>query len=76
VLECAPAFLEFGGGAFAAKSSSRHRFSRQSRTHIAVVPAGLLALATRAVNSGTTTATRGRTDMPQPGKRDTRLVPS
>ena len=38
-----------------AKSSSSHRPSSRSRTHIAVIPAGSLARATRAVSSGTST---------------------
>src|SRR6266566_4611682 len=46
-----------------AKSSSAHRPSSRSRTHIAVVPAGLLARATRAVSSGTSTPRRGRIDI-------------
>ena len=40
-----------------------HRPSSRSRTHIAVVPAGLLARATRAVSSGTSTPRRGRIDI-------------
>lgn len=45
-----------------AKSSSFHSPSRRSRTHIAVVPAGLLARATRAVRDGTCSPERGRSD--------------
>jgi hypothetical protein len=40
-----------------------HRPSSRSRTHIAVVPARLLACATRAVSSGTSTPRRGRIDI-------------
>jgi hypothetical protein len=39
----------------AAKSSSSYRPSSRSRTHVAVVPAGLLARAICAVSSGTST---------------------
>lgn len=46
-----------------AKSSSRHKPSRRSRTHIAVVPRGLLALAVLAVDSETSAPERGRTDI-------------
>jgi hypothetical protein len=46
-----------------AKSSSLHSPSGRSRTHIAVVPAGLPARAIRAASAGTPTPGRGRTDI-------------
>jgi hypothetical protein len=46
-----------------AKASSAYRPPSRSRNHIAVVPAGLLARATRAVSSGTSTPRRGRIDI-------------
>lgn len=49
-----------------AKSSSRHKPSSRSRTHIAVVPAGLLARATRAVRGETCAPERGRNDTDSP----------
>jgi hypothetical protein len=46
-----------------AKSSSPHSPSSRSRTHIAVVPAGLLARATRAVSAGASAPRQGRIDI-------------
>ncbi|CAL9340990.1 hypothetical protein SUDANB176_00270 [Streptomyces sp. enrichment culture] len=45
-----------------AKSSSSHSPSDRSRTHIAVVPSGLLARALRPVGEGTCSPERGRRD--------------
>ncbi len=53
------------------KSSSRHSPSSRSRTHIAVVPRGLLARATCAVRAGTCRPERGDRDTGSPRARRT-----
>ncbi|OKI97209.1 hypothetical protein [Kitasatospora sp. CB01950] len=73
-LACQPGVLQPGQGEAeeavrpsrgyqSAKSSSLHRPSRRSRTHIAVVPVGLLDRAIRALNTGTSAPRRRRTDI-------------